>query len=122
MTSSSSFAPDRPQADGEAVANQAGQNGMDGVIKAEVSSQWMSADELRKHVLRLLADGKNPVFDLEGLCYLDASALQVLLASQVESERLGREMRLANVSAELLKWFELGSAADQFTYENPGNR
>jgi ABC-type transporter Mla MlaB component len=50
--------------------------------------------------------------DLEGIDYLEADALQVLLAAQNEQIRRGQQLHLRNISSSLQEWFVLAGAAD----------
>ncbi len=93
----------------------------DDVIDVARSADWMPADELRGRVLRILDEGKHLTFNLDALSHLDASALQILLAAQLESRRLGRDLHLQNVSSDLRQWFEL-AAAEQLFPESAENQ
>jgi anti-anti-sigma factor len=53
----------------------------------------------------------NLVLDLRDIDYLEASALQIVLAIAAEQRRRGRHLQLVNASAELGRWFELAGAA-----------
>lgn len=50
--------------------------------------------------------------DLEGLDYLEADALQLLLVMQNEQFRQGQRLHLRNISSSLQEWFALAGAAD----------
>jgi ABC-type transporter Mla MlaB component len=47
--------------------------------------------------------------------YLDAGALQILLALDAEQKSQGRHLELANASTHLRQWFDYAGAADHFS-------
>lgn len=87
------------------------------VIRVERSGDWMPADELRESALVALSRGKGLTLDLDGIEYLDASALQILLAVESETEKCGQSLRLVKTSAHLRKWFELAGVWDRFFHD-----
>jgi anti-anti-sigma regulatory factor len=83
-------------------------------IDVERSGDWMPAGELREAALNALASGGDMILNLEGIGHLDASALQILLAIDVEQKKCGRSLQLANTSDPLQKWFEYAGVGDSF--------
>jgi anti-anti-sigma factor len=80
------------------------------------SGEWMEASAMRTWAMEQLelCQGKpvgDLVLDLEGLEYLDASALQVLLAMDAEQNRRGGILRLEHISDGLQQWFDYAGAA-----------
>ena len=103
-------------------------------IQTARAGEWIDAAELRQWATehlenRLEAHGQVPaggigelckpvpaletnlVSDLRDIDYLEASALQIVLAIAAEQRRRGRHLQLVNASAELGRWFELAGAA-----------
>ncbi len=81
------------------------------------SGEWMEASALRLEAIELLAGNPGApasdlVLDLDGLDYLDASALQVLLAIGAEQRRRGGTLQLEHVSPRLQQWFDYAGAAE----------
>jgi anti-anti-sigma factor len=74
----------------------------------------MPAEELREAGLTALLASKDMTLNLDRIDHLDASALQVLLAIEVEQENLGQHLHLVNASPRLLERFELSGAAGHF--------
>ena len=84
------------------------------VLDVNRSGDWMSAEQLREAALKALEAGQDVTLNLNLVNYLDASALQVLLAFQIEQRKRGRQLQLLNVSAQLRQWFGYSGAVDQF--------
>ena len=84
------------------------------VFEVERSGDWMPVEELRETALKCLGEGKDVTLNLKNLDHLDASALQILLALDMEQKKQGRQLHLANVSAHLRQWFDYSGAVDQF--------
>jgi len=84
------------------------------VIAAERSGDWMPADELRETALAAVEAGRDVTLSLAGLNHLDASAMQIVLALDVEQKHRGRHLQLANVSPPLRQWFEYAGATGHF--------
>jgi len=75
----------------------------------------MSREDLRDAVLAALTASGDVALNLQGIGHLDASALQILLALDIEQKKQGRQLHLTNVSAHLRQWFDYSGAIDQFT-------
>lgn len=90
------------------------QNMEQAIFEVERSGDWMPVEELRETALKALGEGKDMTLDLKNLDHLDASALQILLALEMEQKKQGRQLHLANVSAHLRQWFDYSGAVDQF--------
>jgi len=84
------------------------------VFEVERSGDWMPVEELREAALKVLGEGKDVTLNLKSLDHLDASALQILLALEIEQKKQGRQLHLTNVSAHLRQWFDYSGAVDQF--------
>ena len=84
------------------------------VFEVERSGDWMPVEELREAALKVLGEGKDVTLNLKSLDHLDASALQILLALEIEQKKQGRQLHLPNVSAHLRQWFDYSGAVDQF--------
>jgi anti-anti-sigma factor len=81
-------------------------------INAEHSGDWMPAEELWEAAQAAVSQGKEVALNLDKIEHLDASALQILLALDVEQKKYGRHLQLVNASSNLRRWFEYsGSAA-----------
>jgi len=76
------------------------------------SRDWMPAEELRETALTAIEANQDITLNLEGLEYLDASSLQILLAFDKEQKKRGRHLNLANISPNLRQWFEYSGAAE----------
>lgn len=61
------------------------------------------------------------VVDLEGIHYLEAGALQVLLVIAAQQRERGGGFRLAHASEELHRWFEYGGAAELLDRAQPAS-
>jgi ABC-type transporter Mla MlaB component len=96
-------------------------------IHAARSGQWMEPADLRRWAMEQIEGRGNAspqngsprkeaqrslVLDLSRVEYLDASALQVLLAIQAEQRGRGAGFQLVNSSPQLRRWFEYAGAAD----------
>lgn len=81
-------------------------------ILAASGSEWLPADELRAAAVEAVASGQNVEVRLEGLEYLDATALQVLLALRKQLAVGGKTLELSKVSDGLRKWFVLAGAEE----------
>ncbi len=84
------------------------------VFDVERSGDWMPVEELREAALKVVGEGKDVTLNLKSLNHLDASALQILLALELEQKKWGRQLDLINVSSDLRQWFDYSGAADQF--------
>jgi len=76
------------------------------LIEAERSGDWMPAEELRTAALGAVETGNEVTLNLGGIDYLDASALQILLALGAEQKKRGRRLEVAGASPHLRQWFE----------------
>jgi len=63
------------------------QNREQAVFVVERSGNWMPVEELRDEALKVLGEGKDVTLDLKSLDHLDASALQILLALDMEQKK-----------------------------------
>ena len=75
----------------------------------------MAAEELRDAALGALEAGADVAVNLAKVDHLDGSALQILLALDAAQKKQGRNLELANASANLLRWFEYAGAAGHFS-------
>ena len=62
------------------------------------------------------ADGHLSV-NLQAVDYLDASALQILLALAVERKKRGKGLRLTDTSLALSRWFEYAGGRENISPE-----
>ena len=76
------------------------------VIIVTREGDWLPPEELRAIALSAVDTDGNLTVNLEGVEYLDASALQTLLALAAERKKRGKGLRLANASLALSRWFE----------------
>jgi anti-anti-sigma factor len=76
------------------------------VILVTREGEWLPPEELRSLALSSVNTDGNLTVNLEGVEYLDASALQILLALAAERKKRGQALRLANASPALSHWFE----------------
>ena len=83
-------------------------------INAESSRDWMPVEELWKATQAAVSEGKDVLLNLDKLEYLDASALQILLALNAEQMNQGRQLQLVNASPNLRHWFEYSGAVALF--------
>jgi anti-anti-sigma factor len=81
-------------------------------IDVDRSGDWMPAEELRQAAIAALTTSNDMALNLEGIEHLDASAMQVLLALEIEQINRGRHLDLVNASPSLRRWFELAGASD----------
>lgn len=81
-------------------------------VKAADAGEWLPAETLKAEFVRAVVDGKSITVDLDSLTHLDAGALQVLLAAELELKRSSKSLTLENVSDDLKAW--LGYAGASF--------
>jgi len=87
------------------------------VILVTRDGEWLPPRDF--HALALSAadvDG-NLTVNLEGVDYLDASALQILLALAVQRKQRGRGLGLENASTALSRWFEYAGGREHISPE-----
>ena len=81
----------------------------------------MPVEDMREAALKVLEQGNDLVLNLQNVDHLDASALQVLLAVDLEQKNRGRQLDLVNVSPNLRQWFEYSGAAGHFFQDGAGS-
>jgi len=79
------------------------------------SGGWMASEDLREAALAALETGGDMALNLQGIDYLDASALQILLAFEAEQKKRGRNLQLSDASPQLRQWFEFAGVVDRFS-------
>jgi anti-anti-sigma regulatory factor len=84
-------------------------------IEVQESGEWIAAAELKERSLGALEEGKELIFNLSNISHLDASALQILLAVDIEQKKQGRQLHLANVSTDLRQWFQHAGSIERFS-------
>lgn len=84
-------------------------------IDVERSGDWMPVEDLRTAAQEAVTEGANVALNLDKVDHLDASALQVLLALDIEQKKQGRNLQLTNASPQLRQWFEFAGVADLFS-------
>jgi anti-anti-sigma regulatory factor len=84
------------------------------LIEANRSGEWIPAEELREAALAACKNGADMTINLGGIDHLDASALQILLAFDMEQKKQKRHLSLTNASPKLRQWFEYAGAAEYF--------
>jgi anti-anti-sigma regulatory factor len=84
-------------------------------IDAGRSGDWMPAQELKVAVLAALESNCGVTINLDRIDHLDASAMQILLALDLEQKRRGKDLQLINASANLQRWFEYSGSASHFS-------
>ncbi len=82
----------------------------------------MPAEELHASAVAAASSGKNVTLNLDRIDYLDASALQILLALDIDLKKRGHSMKLAKVSPHLRQWFDFAGAADHFFHDGAGQQ
>jgi anti-anti-sigma factor len=92
------------------------------MLEAGRSGDWVPAEDLRESALAALAEGKDVTVNLNSIDYLDASALQILMALALEQKKAGQRLNLANVSASLQQWFDYSGATDSLIHDKPGEQ
>jgi anti-anti-sigma factor len=80
-------------------------------IAAGRAGDWRPADELRLAALEAARSAGEVTLNLDNLDYLDASALQILLALDREQKNRGQQLSLAHVSPSLMQWFDFSGSA-----------
>lgn len=78
--------------------------------------EWLPREEFYAEALRLSAGNADVVVDLDGVDYLDASSLQMLLALDAGQKSRTHGFVLKNASPALLCWFEYAGAVKQFVF------
>jgi anti-anti-sigma factor len=115
---------DPVQADPKAIDAQATQGAQEShlpgdqseaIIEANRSGEWLAVDELRVAALASVAEGRDVIVNLNQVDYLDASALQLLLALGREQKKLQRQFHLSNASPHLRQWFEWAGAVEMLS-------
>ena len=86
------------------------QPGQNAVLVAQNSGQWLPAEDLKEMALKALAESRDISLDLSQIDHLDASALQILLALDLECKRAERVLHIENASPVLRQWFEYSGA------------
>jgi anti-anti-sigma factor len=81
------------------------------VILVTREGEWLPPEELRALALSSVNTEGDLTVNLAGVEYLDASALQILLALAAERREHGQALRLANASPALSHWFEYAGGA-----------
>jgi len=76
------------------------------VIHVTRDGDWLPPEEFRTIALCVVGADVQLSVDLQGVDYLDASALQILLALAAERKKQGKGLRLTNASPALSRWFE----------------
>ena len=130
-------AAEKPLVCGEPVTaapSESAESQRTSTIQATRAGEWIDAAELRQWAMKHLesrldtpgqvpaggmgeqckpvpAPETNLVLDLRDIDYLEASALQIVLAIAAEQRRRGAHLQLVNASAELGRWFEFAGAA-----------
>jgi anti-anti-sigma factor len=81
------------------------------VILVTREGEWLPPEELRALALSSVNTEGDLTVNLAGVEYLDACALQILLALAAERREHGQALRLANASPALSHWFEYAGGA-----------
>jgi anti-anti-sigma factor len=76
------------------------------VIHVTRDGDWLPPEEFRTLALSAVGADVHLSVNLQGVDYLDASALQILLALAAERKKRGKGLRLTNASVALSRWFE----------------
>ncbi len=80
------------------------------MILVNRSGEWMAAEELHAELLAL-ESASVPVLDLDGIDYLDAACLQVIIAFQKNGNQAAA-MECRNLSSALGGWLRCAGAAE----------
>jgi anti-anti-sigma regulatory factor len=91
-------------------------------IDVERSGGWMPPEELREAALAALSANVDVALNLHGIDHLDASALQIFLALDVEQKKRNRNLQLINASPRLRQWFEFAGVVDLFFDDGAENQ
>ena len=89
------------------------------VIEVQESGEWIAAAELKERSLGALEKGSDLIFNLGNVSHLDASALQILLAVDIEQKKRGGHLELANVSTDLQQWFQHAGSMERLSMIGP---
>jgi anti-anti-sigma factor len=92
------------------------------MLEAGRSGEWAPVENLRESALTALAEGKDVTVNLGTIDYLDASALQILMALALEQKSAGRRLNLVNVSLPLQQWFDYSGATGSLFHDKPGEQ
>jgi len=82
----------------------------------------MPPEELREAALAALSANVDVALNLHGIDHLDASALQIFLALDVEQKKRNRNLQLINASPRLRQWFEFAGVVDLFFDDGAENQ
>jgi ABC-type transporter Mla MlaB component len=85
------------------------------------SGEWLPADEMLGNILVALEHSSDLSIDLEGVAYIDASSLQILLGLAAEQQRAGSALQLMHASASLLEWLDCAGATPYLQHTWNGN-
>jgi len=81
----------------------------------------MPVDDMMKTALSVIEQENELTLNLNNIDHLDASALQVILALDVEQKNRGRHLDLINASHNLRQWFEYSGTAAHFFETRAGS-
>jgi anti-anti-sigma regulatory factor len=87
------------------------------VIHAVRDGEWLAGAEFLAAAVRLADEQVSIQVDLEGMDYLDASSLQILLAIRAGQKAKNRGLSLTRVSTALRQWFRYAGAEQEFTFD-----
>jgi anti-anti-sigma factor len=76
----------------------------------------MPVDLFREAAAAAASGNTGAIVDLEGVDYLDASSLQILLALEAAQRASSLPLRLTNASPTLRRWFEYAGATQVFQF------
>jgi hypothetical protein len=85
-------------------------------IRPVRDGDWMPSDEFCAAAATAANSNADVLVNLEGLEYLDASALQIILALSAEQKKRARKLSLIHASPALLRWFEYTGAVQEFVF------
>ena len=91
-------------------------NGKSVKIWLEGRLETSTAPELKKELENILPDAEELIFDFEKLQYVASAGLRVILSSQKKMAKQG-EMKIVNVSQEVMDIFEVTGFVDILTIE-----
>jgi anti-anti-sigma factor len=98
-------------------AKEPNTNATETVIDVTSNGDWLPPDEFCSAARSAAQVEGDLTINLQGVDYLDASALQILLALAVERKKQGRGLYLANTSTSLSHWFEYAGGRENISAE-----
>lgn len=87
------------------------------VIHPIRDGEWVPGEEFQAEAVKLLDAGANIRADLEGIDYLDASSLQILLAIHAGQKAKNRGFSMTGLSPALHQWFRYAGVEQELPFD-----